>query len=331
MGGTTAKASVIADGEVAVTAEYEVGGSGHANRWMHGTGHPIRVPVIDLAEVSAGGGSHRLGRSGRCAEGRARTAPAPIPGPACYGAGGTAPTVTDADVVLGYLDREALLGGASAHRSRRGGTRDRRGDRAATRADGAGGRGAHRRSRQQQHGAGAAHRVGRTRPRSAGVQPDRVRRRGPGACRVAGRGIADPGGDRAAGARRVLRARTGGERSASATIRARCTPICGSVDPARVAEVFAAMEQAGTRDAATRRACRRNGSALLRQADVRYRRQAYELTVPIAEGDDHPRHAGRTGRGIPRQTRTDLWPCQPRGAGAAGQSAPDRVRPVARS
>jgi len=44
MGGTTAKASVIANGEVAVTAEYEVGGAGHANRWMHGTGHPIRVP-----------------------------------------------------------------------------------------------------------------------------------------------------------------------------------------------------------------------------------------------------------------------------------------------
>ena len=71
MGGTTAKASVIADGEVAVTAEYEVGGSGNANRWMHGTGHPIRVPVIDLAEVSAGGGFDRLGRSRRRAEGRA--------------------------------------------------------------------------------------------------------------------------------------------------------------------------------------------------------------------------------------------------------------------
>ena len=71
MGGTTAKASVIADGEIAVTAEYEVGGSGHANRWMHGTGHPIRVPVIDLAEVSAGGGIDRLGRSRRRAEGRA--------------------------------------------------------------------------------------------------------------------------------------------------------------------------------------------------------------------------------------------------------------------
>jgi len=57
MGGTTAKASLIAGGEVAVTAEYEVGGAGHSKRWLHGTGHPIRVPVIDLAEVSAGGGS----------------------------------------------------------------------------------------------------------------------------------------------------------------------------------------------------------------------------------------------------------------------------------
>ena len=57
MGGTTAKASVIVGGEIAVTAEYEVGGAANAKRWMHGTGHPIRVPVIDLAEVSAGGGS----------------------------------------------------------------------------------------------------------------------------------------------------------------------------------------------------------------------------------------------------------------------------------
>jgi N-methylhydantoinase A len=56
MGGTTAKASLIANGEIAVTAEYEVGGAGHSKRWLHCTGHPIRVPVIDLAEVSAGGG-----------------------------------------------------------------------------------------------------------------------------------------------------------------------------------------------------------------------------------------------------------------------------------
>jgi len=111
MGGTTAKASVIANGEVSVTAEYEVGGSGHANRWMHGTGHPIRVPVIDLAEVSAGGGSIAWVDPGGALKVGPHSAGA-SPGPACYGAGGTLPTVTDADVVLGYLDREALLGGA---------------------------------------------------------------------------------------------------------------------------------------------------------------------------------------------------------------------------
>ena len=111
MGGTTAKASVIANGEVSVTAEYEVGGAGHANRWMHGTGHPIRVPVIDLAEVSAGGGSIAWVDPGGALKVGPHSAGA-APGPAAYGAGGTLPTVTDADVVLGHLDREALLGGA---------------------------------------------------------------------------------------------------------------------------------------------------------------------------------------------------------------------------
>ena len=111
MGGTTAKAALIRDGHIETTAEYEVGGGeGSQNRWLHGTGHPIRVPVIDLAEVSAGGGSIawidpagalRVGpRSG----GR-RT------GPVCYGRGGTEPTVTDANLVLGYLDAGSLLGG----------------------------------------------------------------------------------------------------------------------------------------------------------------------------------------------------------------------------
>src|SRR6516164_1529050 len=66
MGGTTAKASLIADGEIVVTAEYEVGGKGHAKRWVQGTGHPVRVPVIDLAEVSAGGGSIAWVESRRC-------------------------------------------------------------------------------------------------------------------------------------------------------------------------------------------------------------------------------------------------------------------------
>ncbi|MSO75778.1 MAG: hydantoinase/oxoprolinase family protein [Alphaproteobacteria bacterium] len=111
MGGTTAKASLIANGEIATTAEYEVGGSGNLNRWLHGTGHPIRVPVIDLAEVSAGGGSIAWIDSAGGLRVGPRSAGA-APGPVCYGRGGTSPTVTDADVVLGYLDRTALLGGA---------------------------------------------------------------------------------------------------------------------------------------------------------------------------------------------------------------------------
>jgi N-methylhydantoinase A len=111
MGGTTAKASLIAGGEIAVTAEYEVGGAGHSKRWLHGTGHPIRVPVIDLAEVSAGGGSIAWVDQGGALKVGPKSAGAE-PGPAAYGRGGMEATVSDADVVLGYLDREALLGGA---------------------------------------------------------------------------------------------------------------------------------------------------------------------------------------------------------------------------
>jgi N-methylhydantoinase A len=108
MGGTTAKASVIAGGEVTVTAEYEVGGSSNAKRWIAGTGHPIRVPVVDLAEVSSGGGSIAWVDPGGALKVGPHSAGA-MPGPAAYGRGGTRPTVTDADIVLGYLD--ALLDG----------------------------------------------------------------------------------------------------------------------------------------------------------------------------------------------------------------------------
>ncbi|HSE92080.1 MAG TPA: hydantoinase/oxoprolinase family protein [Methylomirabilota bacterium] len=111
MGGTTAKASLIENGEITTTSEYEVGGGGHVRRWLHGTGHPIRVPVIDLAEVSAGGGSIAWLDPG----GALRVGPESAgaePGPVCYGRGGQRPTVTDADLVLGYLNPVALLGGA---------------------------------------------------------------------------------------------------------------------------------------------------------------------------------------------------------------------------
>jgi N-methylhydantoinase A len=111
MGGTTAKASLIERGEIKTTAEYEVGGGGNVRRWLHGTGHPIRVPVIDLAEVSAGGGSIAWIDPGGVLRVGPESAGAD-PGPVCYGPAGTRPTVTDADLVLGYLNPVALLGGA---------------------------------------------------------------------------------------------------------------------------------------------------------------------------------------------------------------------------
>ena len=108
MGGTTAKASLIDNGQISVTTEYEVGGSGNLRRWLQGTGHPIKVPVVDLSEISAGGGSIAWVDDG----GGLRVGPesaGAFPGPACYGIGGEEPTVTDADVLLGYLNPDHLV------------------------------------------------------------------------------------------------------------------------------------------------------------------------------------------------------------------------------
>ncbi|HEY1364715.1 MAG TPA: hydantoinase/oxoprolinase family protein [Xanthobacteraceae bacterium] len=110
MGGTTAKASLIRRGEYETTPDYEVGGGSSMSRWMNGTGHPIRVPVIDLAEVSAGGGSIAwVDRAGTLRVGP-RSAGAE-PGPVCYARGGAEPTVTDCNLLLGYLDQRSLLDG----------------------------------------------------------------------------------------------------------------------------------------------------------------------------------------------------------------------------
>src|SRR5947199_212077 len=110
MGGTTAKASLIRGGQYETTAQYEVGGGSSMSRWMTGTGHPIRLPVIDLAEVSAGGGSIAwVDRAGALRVGP-KSAGAD-PGPVCYARGGTEPTVTDCNLLLGYLDKTSLLDG----------------------------------------------------------------------------------------------------------------------------------------------------------------------------------------------------------------------------
>ena len=112
MGGTTAKAALIEDGEISRSPEYEVGGEvsiGH--RLMKGSGYLLRVPSIDLAEVGAGGGSIAwIDPAGALKVGPESAGAAP--GPACYDAGGVEPTITDANVYLGLTNCEALAGGA---------------------------------------------------------------------------------------------------------------------------------------------------------------------------------------------------------------------------
>ena len=103
MGGTTAKASLIEHGAISRGREYEVGGSISAgSRLIRGAGELLRIPTIDIAEVGAGGGSIAwLDPAGGLQVGP-RSAGAD-PGPACYGRGGVEPTVTDANVVLGFI------------------------------------------------------------------------------------------------------------------------------------------------------------------------------------------------------------------------------------
>src|SRR5437899_1282665 len=107
MGGTTAKACVIDDGVPLVGREFEVA---RADRFKKGSGLPIRVPVIELIEIGAGGGSiARVDWMGLLKVGP--DSAGADPGPACYTLGGRHPTVTDADLLLGYLDAEFFLGG----------------------------------------------------------------------------------------------------------------------------------------------------------------------------------------------------------------------------
>ncbi len=107
MGGTTAKACVIDEGAPLVGREFEVA---RADRFKKGSGLPVRVPVIEMIEIGAGGGSiARVDRMGLLKVGP--DSAGADPGPACYNLGGRQPTVTDADLLLGYLDAEFFLGG----------------------------------------------------------------------------------------------------------------------------------------------------------------------------------------------------------------------------
>ena len=111
MGGTTAKASLIEGGRYTLADEYEVGGGMSSSSALVGKGgYALKLPVIDIAEVGAGGGSIAwLDGVGSLKIGPESAGA--LPGPACYGLGGERPTVTDANLVLGYLNPKGLAAG----------------------------------------------------------------------------------------------------------------------------------------------------------------------------------------------------------------------------
>ena len=108
MGGTTAKLTLLDELELQRSRQFEVA---RAYRFIQGSGLPVRIPVIELVEIGAGGGSiARLDALGRLQVGP--DSAGSVPGPASYGRGGTEPTVTDADTALGRLDPKRFAGGA---------------------------------------------------------------------------------------------------------------------------------------------------------------------------------------------------------------------------
>jgi N-methylhydantoinase A len=107
MGGTTAKMCLIEGGEAEHSSTFE---AARVRRFRKGSGLPLKVPVIDLIEIGAGGGSiAAVSAMGLLTVGPESAGS--VPGPVCYGRGGTRPTVTDADLLLGYLSPEYFLGG----------------------------------------------------------------------------------------------------------------------------------------------------------------------------------------------------------------------------
>ena len=172
MGGTTAKLCAVENGYPLKAREFEVD---RVYRFRKGSGLPIKIPVIDMIEIGAGGGSiARVDALGLLKVGPESAGAEP--GPACYGRGGTRPTVTDANLILGYFDPNYFLGGemkldVEAARQALAGVAGRA--RHARRGGGLG----HPSDRQREHGQRRPRPPGGTRQGSAGAAHVRLRRR----------------------------------------------------------------------------------------------------------------------------------------------------------
>jgi N-methylhydantoinase A len=289
MGGTTAKASIVERGERSWTTEYEVGGGiSLSSRLIKGRGYALKLPVIDIAEVGAGGGSIVWIDAGGALKIGPRSAGA-VPGPVCYGAGGEEPTVTDANLVLGYISPDQLAGGSvklQADLARRS-----LGDRIAKRL-GLG----------LVEAAYGVHAVANETMIRALKAVSTYRGRDPRDFVLfafgGNGGIHGPGIARSLGMRTVIVPPAPGVFSAVGLLKAEPEYHVGqtvfgeaaTIDPASLAAAYDDLQRRAV-DAATAEGAVPGSVVLARQADLRYTGQRYELTVegppsgPISRGE----------------------------------------------
>jgi N-methylhydantoinase A len=275
MGGTTAKLSLIADGQPQTIREFEL----HRIRLQPGSGIPMNIQAIDLVEIGAGGGSIARVETGVLRVGPDSAGAAP--GPICYGLGGTEPTVTDANLVLGYLNPEYFLGGRMRL--------DMEGARRGIGARVAGPLGL-----DVAEAAWGIHQVVTTNMELAtrvvsierGYDPRRLALAAFGGsgpvhgCRLA----------QALGIPRAILPAAAGVTSAIGLLAAEvrfdtsrsCVRRLNALDPAYLASILEDMARQGT--AVVREAGVRGTLSVTRSADMRYVGQGYELSVPIPDG-----------------------------------------------
>ena len=270
MGGTSADIAVVRDGEPQLTRSFDL-------EW----GMPIRFPSIDVVSIGAGGGSIAwldpagYPRSGPQSAGA-------DPGPACYGKGGTEPTNTDAQLVLGRVSNDLFLEGRMELDVERSARRAAAHDRRAARPQPRGRRRGRAQDRERQHGQGDPPRDRGERLRPARVRPRRLRRRGRAARRRPGARAADARGDRAAVPRRD-------ERDGAAVRRPARRLLLG-LRPARARDRHRPTPGASTRrwpSAWSATSCARASTAprsrVENAVDIRYIGQLHSVTVPLPE------------------------------------------------
>ena len=275
MGGTTAKLALIEQGRPATTTGFEL----HRVNNAPGSGLPMNIQAIDLVEIGAGGGSIARARLGVIAVGPESASS--VPGPACYGRGGVEPTVTDANLVLGYLNPDEFAGGAL-----------RLDPAAAVRAI------EHRVAEPLglavAEAAWGIHQIVTTNMELATRVVSIERGRDPRDLTLVAFGGAGPAHGcrlaQALGIPRVILPAAAGVTAAIGLLAAElrfdvartCVVRLDAADPTRLTAMYedmAAQAEAVVRDAAIRGPVR-----VLREADARYVGQGYELTVPVPSG-----------------------------------------------